>query len=268
MNILPLIFRLGRILYSLFSWLLPTVSKWKNRHNVLLHTVNPHIFFRLFAGHSSNFLLSPDGISRGWPFMPNIKFKTPSLFYETEMNIIWIEVDKKQNGKKKPRAVQQYLSPRGINEQKGLCNDKLLMPHECLKSQCVSLLYRKSIGVCCIPVLAFSFESFFYPFLLIVKFVLTITKFCFNWLYFLNFYSHPDFSAFKIQNRQAWYTVYYISVLAHGRWLTSKRSWGSPRSSGPTCQMTSVPRASSQSLTRISAGTATQRAGEDFCYSL
>lgn len=53
-------------------------------------------------------------------------------------------------------------------------------------------------------------------------------------------------------------------VLACGRWLRSKRSWRSPRGSGPTCQMTSVPRTSSQSQMRNSAGIATQRAGEGF----
>lgn len=77
--------------------------------------------------------------------------------------------------------------------------------------------------------------------------------------------SISHFTAYKIQNVQH---LFLSFVLAHGRWVISKRSWRSPRGFGPTCQMTSVPRASSQSLMRNSVGTATLRAGEDFCESL
>lgn len=58
-------------------------------------------------------------------------------------------------------------------------------------------------------------------------------------------------------------THFPCSVLPLGRWSTSKWSWRSPRGSGPTCRMKSVPAATSQSPTTSSAGTAMRRAGED-----
>lgn len=60
--------------------MLQTLSNSK-RHIVFLHTIRPCIFFLPACSlvTRSNFLLSPDGISRGWPLVPNIKFLTPSL---------------------------------------------------------------------------------------------------------------------------------------------------------------------------------------------
>lgn len=57
----------------------------------------------------SNFLLSPDGISRGWPIKYQI-WNTKSVLYESEMNTIWMEVDKIQKGKKKSSGLSNSTS--------------------------------------------------------------------------------------------------------------------------------------------------------------
>lgn len=51
-----------------------------------------------------------------------------SVLYESEMNKTLVEVDKKQI-EKKISAVQQFFSPDGIREQKGLCNYTIFCCH-------------------------------------------------------------------------------------------------------------------------------------------
>lgn len=75
---------------------------------MLLYTMRPLVFcfFRLFAGHPLKLLAesrwnqSADGMSMTGHAKYQI-LNPKSVLYESTINTIWIEVDKKQNGKKK-----------------------------------------------------------------------------------------------------------------------------------------------------------------------
>lgn len=83
----------------------------------------------------SNLLLSPDGISRGWLLMPNIKCETPSL---SCMNQRWTQYGCKRTRSKMERK-RTPGSPKVLlswwNKWTEGVVHKLLLLHECLKSQ-------------------------------------------------------------------------------------------------------------------------------------
>lgn len=81
------------------------------------------LFFRLFAGQPLKLLAESRWNQSG--VNAHTKYQIRNLkpvLYESEMNTIWMEVNKKQNGKKKNPRQSKSTSPDGINEQKGLCN--------------------------------------------------------------------------------------------------------------------------------------------------